>query len=124
MEASKIINAVFGYLEMNMLPSMNDLQETAFYYAKEVIQEESNQIVDTAKDNLAFRILFSMDKTGDVDHEKLASRVRKAMMHKGRISFNVPLYGPVTFVPEDIDNIMQILENNHNETAGGYHENY
>ena len=59
MEAAKIINAVFGYLEMNMLPSMNDFQETAFYYAKEVMQEEANQIVDTAKDNLALRILLS-----------------------------------------------------------------
>lgn len=116
MEANKVINAIFKYLEKNMVPGMNDLQEVAFYAIKEAMDEEVESLVEIIKSKPLIRAVIAVDKTGDVDIEKLANRVRKGMEAKGGVSFDVPLYGPVRFVPDDIDNILiELKENANNE---------
>ena len=118
MEASKVIGTVFKYLEKNMVPGMNELQEVAFYTIEETVFEETEKIIEAVTDHPFTRVLISVDKSGNMDVEKLASRLRKAMERKGSVSFNVPFYGPVRFIPEDIDNILRELK------EVGYRENY
>lgn len=115
MEADKVINAIFKYLEKNMVPGMNDLQEVAFYAIKEAVDEEVESLVEIIKSKPLMRAVLAVDKAGDVDIEKLANRVRKGIEAKGGVSVDVPLYGPVRFVPDDIDNILIELKENGND---------
>lgn len=118
MEISKVINAAFEYLEENMVPGMNDLQEIAFFAVKESVMEESQNLMKAVTKNPLYRAIAAVDKNGNVDTERLCNRIRKAIEHKGGVELDVPLYGKIKFTPEDIDKIEAKLN------GGGGNENY
>ena len=118
MEAQKVISVFFGYLERNMVPGMSDLQEIAFYAVKEAMDEEADGLIEMIKSKPLVRAVVAVYKDGNVDIEKLACRIRKGLEKTGGASVNIPLYGPIRFVPEDIDNILSELK------EVSYNENY
>lgn len=116
MKAVTVIDSVFKYLEANMVPGMNDLQEIAFYSIKEAVLDEADTLLETVNKNPLLRAVLAIDKDGNVDPEKLASRIKKGIERKGSVTFDIPMYGPVRFVAEDIDNILgTIMEVGHSE---------
>lgn len=116
MQAKTIINTVFKYLEKNMVPGMSGLQEIAFYTIREALDDEAENVIEIIKNKPVVRAIAAIDKDGDVDVEKLANRIRKGMEAAGGLTFDVPLYGSVRFVPEDIDNILvELKEVSYNE---------
>lgn len=125
MDAKKVIDAFFGYLEKNMVPGMNALQEIAFYSVKEAIDEEADGFIDTIKNKPLVRAMAAIDKDGNVDVDKLANRIRKGLESKGSLEIDIPLYGPVRFVPEDIDNILgELKEAERNEGYQNFGRTY
>ena len=116
MEAVKVIESVFKYLEANMVPGMNDLQEIAFYSVREAVFDEAETLIEKVNKNPLLRAVLTIDKDGNVDPEKLANRIKKGIERKGSVTFDIPMYGPVRFVTEDIDNILgTIMEVGRNE---------
>ena len=109
MEAIKVLDAVFEYLEENMVPGMNDLQEIAFYTLKETVSDEAETLLETITKNPLSRAIASVDKDGNVNADRLLNRVRKVFERKGVVEIKVPLYGNLKFTPEDIDNIAKKL---------------
>jgi hypothetical protein len=110
MDAKKVIETIFKYLEKNMVPGMNGLQEIAFYAVKEAIDDEADNLVDTIKAKPLVRAIAAIDKDGNVDVEKLAGRVRNGIAAKGSLTIDIPLYGSICFTPNDIDNILADLK--------------
>ena len=118
MEISKVLDATFEYLEENMVPGMNDLQEIAFFAVKESVMEESQTIMEAVIKNPLYRAIVAIDKNGDVNTERLCNRVRKVIERKGVVELDVPLYGKIGFTPEDIDGIEKKIN------GGGGNEGY
>lgn len=103
MEAKLVLDHVFKYLEKNMVPTMNSAQEFAFYTVWESIKDESDGLISRLTANPVTRSVLSIDKDGDVDTEKLVSRLGRAFEKKGKLQVNIPMFGPVTFLPEDLN---------------------
>lgn len=118
MKISKAIDTALAYIEKQMTPGMSDLQEVLFYTLVEAVHDEADNIVDLVAKNPFARALLAIDKDGNVDTEKIMARIKKGMEHKGSLCVDVPLYGPVRFLPEDIDNIAALLKEDYN------HEDY
>lgn len=116
MEARKVLEAVFKYLENNIAPGMSDLQEILFYAVREAMIDEYDTVMNSVTSNPFLRAVVAMDKDGNVEVEKLADRVRKAIERKGSITFDVPMYGKLKFVPDDIDNVLMLLKEDTNES--------
>ena len=110
MDAKKVVETIFKYLESNMVPGMSGLQEIAFYAVREAIDDEAETLIETIKAKPLARAIVAIDKDGNVDVEKLASRVRKGIEAKGSLTIDIPLYGNICFVPSDIDNILSDLK--------------
>ena len=110
MDAKKVVETIFKYLESNMVPGMSGLQEIAFYAVREAIDDEAENLIETIKAKPLARAIVAIDKDGNVDVEKLASRVRKGIEAKGSLTIDIPLYGNICFVPSDIDNILSDLK--------------
>ena len=110
MDAKKVVETIFKYLEVNMVPGMSGLQEIAFYAVREAIDDEAETLIETIKAKPLARTIVAIDKDGNVDVEKLASRVRKGIEAKGSLTIDIPLYGNICFVPSDIDNILSDLK--------------
>lgn len=125
MDAKKVVETIFKYLESNMVPGMSGLQEIAFYAVREAIDDEAENLIETIKAKPLARAIVAIDKDGNVDVEKLASRVRKGIEAKGSLTIDIPLYGNICFVPSDIDNILSDLKEverneNYQNTGGAY----
>lgn len=118
MKFAKAVDTALTYIEKQMTPGMSDLQEVLFYTFVEAIHDEADTIVETVSRNPFTRALLAIDKDGNVDTEKIMARIKKGMEHKGSLCVDVPLYGPVRFLPEDIDNIAALLKEDYN------HEDY
>ena len=118
MEACKVLSAVFEYLEENMVPGMNDLQEIAFYTIKETVSEEAEKLLESVTKNPLIRAVVSIDKDGNVDTERLFNRLHRVIERKGVVEIKVPMYGSLKFTPEDIDKIAEKLN------GGGVNEGY
>ena len=110
MDAKKVVETIFKYLESNMVPGMSGLQEIAFYAVREAIDDEAENLIETIKAKPLARAIVAIDKDGNVDVEKLASRVRKGIEAKGSLTIDIPLYGNICFVPSDIDKILSDLK--------------
>ena len=110
MDAKKVVETIFKYLEVNMVPGMSGLQEIAFYAVREAIDDEAETLIETIKAKPLARAIVAIDKDGNVDVEKLASRVRKGIEAKGSLTIDIPLYGNICFVPSDIDKILSDLK--------------
>lgn len=110
MDAKKVVETIFKYLEVNMVPGMSSLQEIAFYAVREAIDDEAETLIETIKAKPLARAIVAIDKDGNVDVEKLASRVRKGIEAKGSLTIDIPLYGNICFVPSDIDKILSDLK--------------
>ena len=122
MDAKKVVETIFKYLESNMVPGMSGLQEIAFYVVREAIDDEAENLIETIKAKPLARAIVAIDKDGNVDVEKLASRVRKGIEAKGSLTIDIPLYGNICFVPSDIDKILSDLkevERNENYQIAG-----
>ena len=122
MDAKKVVETIFKYLESNMVPGMSGLQEIAFYAVREAIDDEAENLIETIKAKPLARAIVAIDKDGNVDVEKLASRVRKGIEAKGSLTIDIPLYGNICFVPSDIDKILSDLkevERNENYQIAG-----
>jgi hypothetical protein len=122
MDAKKVVETIFKYLESNMVPGMSGLQEIAFYAVREAVDDEAEALIETIKAKPLARAIVAIDKDGNVDVEKLASRVRKGIEAKGSLTIDIPLYGNICFVPSDIDKILSDLkevERNENYQIAG-----
>lgn len=118
MRFEKVINCFFKYLEKEIVPGMNGLQEIAFFSLREAVDDELENWVATLTKNPFMRAVVAIDKEGNVDVEKLFKRIRAGMEKKGEITIEIPLYGTIKFLPEDIDNIANLMR------EVDCHENY
>lgn len=115
MEAKLVLDHVFKYLEKNMVPTMNPAQEFAFYAVWESVKDESDGLISRLTENPVTRALAAIDKDGNVDTDKLVSRLTKAFEKKGKLQVNVPMFGPVTFLPEDLNAVADSIRRESSE---------
>lgn len=117
MKFHAVVTTVMKYLEGQMVPGMNELQEFAFYALWESVNDEATSWAELLSSNPALRAITAIDKDGNVDVDKLIARVRKALERKGKLTVDVPCYGAVCFTPADIDEIGVMLKGVANETG-------
>lgn len=117
MEFSKVVNTIMKYLEGQMVPGMTELQEFAFYALWESVNDEASSWQDLLTANPVLRAVVAIDKSGNVDVDKLISRAKKSLDRQGKLTVDVPLYGAVCFTPTDIDEIGVMLRGAAHETG-------
>lgn len=110
MKIETLAKTVVSYFEKNLVPGMTAAQEVAFYAVAEAVTEEAQSLVASVASNPVLRALVAMDKAGNIDHHKLLRRLRAGLEKKGKLPVTVPLYGAVTFCPEDLDELGAMLE--------------
>lgn len=110
MKLEEVINTVFKYFENEMIRSLTGLQEVLFYSAKEAAVDSIENIKETISSNPVLRAIIASDKDGNIDIEKLARRIYIGIERKGSLTVEIPLYGTVCLMPDDINNIHRMLK--------------
>jgi hypothetical protein len=98
-----MIDGINRYIDKEIYPSLNDLQEFLARLAVGRINQSSAAIKTSLMNNGFFRTLSIIDSEGMVDVDDLFGMVKKEIERKGSISFEIPMIGKMTFRPADVE---------------------
>ena len=102
-EIKKVIDGILTYMNNEIYSGFNVWQEIlARVIAGRVISNEE-AFVQKITNNGFIRTFGIIDSSGMVDVDGLAKDLKKEIAKKEKISFEVPLVGPMTFVPNDVN---------------------
>lgn len=109
-ELDKVLDGIAKYIDDEMYSRMNDFQEFAARVLVGRVLENSEEIQDSLINNGYIRTFGIIDSDGMVDVEGLASDIKREISRKGKITFTIPMFGKMTFVPSDVDELYQRIK--------------
>jgi hypothetical protein len=102
-EFEKVIDGLSKYINDEIYAGMNDLQEFAARVMVGRIINNRENVKEMLINNGFIRTFGIVDAEGMVDVESLANDIKKEIARKEKITFNVPMFGRMTFKPSDVD---------------------
>ena len=102
-EFEKVVDGLAQYINSELYSGMNDVQEFA---ARVLIGRAINnqeQIKHNLVNNGFIRTFGVIDGEGMVDIEGISNDIKREISRKDKITFNVPMFGKLTFRPSDVD---------------------
>lgn len=103
MEFERVLQGIFKYLNAEIYSKMNDWQEMLARIAVSRLLGNTEMLKETLKNNAFVKTFSIMDENGHVEIEGLLRDIKAQITEKGKLTFSVPLFGTLSFVPEDVD---------------------
>ena len=101
----KVIDGMVTYINDEMFMGMNDWQEmTARILVARVVNNQE-AVKKTLIDNGFIRTFGIIDSEGMVDVCGLANDIKQEIVKKGKMTFTVPMFGKISFLPSDVDKL-------------------
>jgi hypothetical protein len=72
--------------------------------------DNKDSIRKSLMDNGFIRTFGFIDSEGMIDLEGIANSLKKEISRKGKLSISIPMFGKLTFVPEDIDTLCNYIK--------------
>lgn len=104
-EFNRVVDGLARYLNNNFYSKLNDWQEIVARIAVGRIIGNPEALKQSLMANGIVRTFAVMDSDGNVDLENLARDLKREIERKGKISVEVPMFGKMSFVAADIDDI-------------------
>lgn len=109
-EFERVLDGINRYIDREIYPSLNDLQEFAARLVVGRINSSSSTIKEYLMSN-GFVMTFGLiDRDGMVEIDQLMHEVRKELERKGSIQVDVPMIGKLTFKPVDVDMLCEEIK--------------
>jgi hypothetical protein len=102
-EFEKVLDGLNRYIDREIYPGLNDLQEFAARLVVGRINSSSNAIKEYLVSNGFIKTFGLIDRDGMVDIDQLLHEVKREIERKGSIQVDVPMIGKLTFKPADVD---------------------
>ena len=102
-EFEKVINGIAKYIDKEVYPAMNDLQEFGARILVGRILNNQQAVKSALINNGFIRTFGVIDSDGMIDVEELAKEIKTELSKKEKITFNIPMFGKMTFKPSDVD---------------------
>lgn len=101
----KVIDGLMRYLNKNLYANMNDWQEILARLAVGRIIGNPEELKKSLMGNGIVRTFAIMDSEGNVDLEPIMRDLKKEIERKGKLGIEIPMFGKLSFVASDIDEI-------------------
>ena len=99
----KVARGISEYLNNEVYKGMNDLQEVMARIVVGRLLDNEEHIKNALAGNGFVRTFGFIDDEGMVDLEGIAESMKREISKKGKISISIPMFGKLTFVPNDVD---------------------
>lgn len=99
----KVARGISEYLNNEVYKGMNDLQEVMARIVVGRLLDNEEHIKNALTGNGFVRTFGFIDDEGMVDIEGIAESLKREISKKGKISISIPMFGKLTFVPDDVD---------------------
>ena len=104
-EFSHVIDGIARYTNNHIYAGMNDWQEVLARIAVSRIIGNPEALKQNLMANGIIKTFAVMDSEGNVDLEPLMRDLKREIERKGKLSVNIPMFGKMSFVPADIDEL-------------------
>lgn len=108
-EFEKVIDGATRYINTEIIPGMNQVQEFAARLMLARIIRNQEAIKDGLIKNAFIRTFGVIDDEGMVDISELAEDIKDEIKRVEKISFSVPLFGNMTFNESDVDELYKLI---------------
>ena len=109
----RVVDGIVKYIDNEIYPGMNDLQELVARLAVARIVNSEESIKKALENNGVIRTFGIIDGEGMVDIDSLMKDIKKEMERKGSLVVSIPMFGKLNFKPSDVDVLYKYI-------TGGY----
>lgn len=117
----RVMDGIIKYIDAEIIGGMNEWQELVARMAIGRIAENSDTVKSAILGNGIVRTFGVVDSNGMIDIDGLARDLKREIARKGKLTVKIPMFGSMTFKPEDIDKIHYMITggiaNENNQTA-------
>ena len=104
---NQVLDGLTRYLNKNFYANLNDWQEIVARLAIGRITENAETLKQSLQANPFVRTFAIFDSEGNVELEPIMKDLKREIERKGKLSVEVPMFGKISFLPQDIDEIYQ-----------------
>lgn len=103
------LDGIAKFIDKNVYAGMNDWQELiARIFVGRIFDAREN--LKSAFVNSGFIRTFGIiDEDGNIDIDSLAKDIKRELQRKEKITVSVPMFGQMTFVPQDVDELCDMI---------------
>lgn len=101
----QVLDGLTRYLNKNFYANLNDWQEVIARIAVGRIIGNPESLKQSLSANGIVRTFAIMDSDGNVDLEPIMRDLKREIERKGKLSVEIPIFGKISFLPQDIDEI-------------------
>jgi hypothetical protein len=105
-----VIDGIAKYIDREIYSGMNDFQELMARVVVGRMIDNTEVIKEALVSNGIIRTFGIIDSEGMVDVDSLARDVKKEIERKGKLVITLPMFGKMTFMPEDVDAIYRCIK--------------
>lgn len=105
-----VIDGIAKYIDREIYTGMNDIQELMARVVVGRMIDNTEAIREALVSNGIIRTFGIIDSEGMVDVDSLARDVKKEIERKGKLVITLPMFGKMTFMPEDVDAIYRCIK--------------
>ena len=102
---NQVLDGLTRYLNKNFYANLNDWQEIVARLAIGRITENAETLKQSLQANHFVRTFAIFDSEGNVELEPIMRDLKKEIERKGKLSVEIPMFGKISFLPQDIDEI-------------------
>ena len=115
MNFTKVLDGISSYIDNEIFPGMSDWQQVIARIAIGRVYENRGSIEESLSNNGVIRAFKIIDEDGNVDVERLMKDLRNEISRKGKLEIKIPMFGKLTFAPEDVDVLHKTIEGDYYE---------
>lgn len=103
MHIDKVIDGVARYINGEIYSNLNDWQEVVARMAVGRVLENKAAVKQKIVENPYLMSFVLIDSNGDMDVDKFLDDLKTAISQRGVVQLELPLFGNMKFVPDDVD---------------------
>ena len=103
MEFDRVFNGLIKYINKEVFPGFNDVQDVVGRIALRRVVERKHAIKDALTGNGLLKTFAIIDDQGNVDVDGLMEDIKAEIRERQKIQIKIPMFGTFTFVESDID---------------------
>jgi hypothetical protein len=108
-EFSQVINGITQYINNEIYSNLSEVQEFVARLVVGRVVSNEDSIKESLINNGFIRTFGIVDSEGMVDVDALAKDLKREIDRQEKIIFHVPMFGKMTFVSSDIDELYRAI---------------
>lgn len=108
--SEQVLNGVVKYIDNEVLTKLDTKGKIFLGTGITIALKNSQNLLQKIQNNEIVKALGIVDESGQYDIDLLAEHLKANAQKYGKLQFNVPVVGTLTFSAEDVDRIKEYIE--------------